>query len=71
MVIKSKEKQQQTNRHNNNTITITGATNSNINYNNNINNCNSYNNWRHLSLSGLTPMVFNTGLTHLGSEAFN
>ena len=28
-------------------------------------------NWRPPSLSGLTPMVFNTGLTHLGSEASN
>ena len=26
-------------------------------------------NWRPPSLSELTPMVFNTGLTHLGSEA--
>ena len=25
--------------------------------------------WRPLSLSELTPMIFNTGLTHLGSEA--
>ena len=29
------------------------------------------NNWRLPSLSELTPMVLNTGLTHLGSEAFN
>ena len=25
--------------------------------------------WRHPSLSELTPMLFNTGLTHLGLEA--
>ena len=25
--------------------------------------------WRSPSLSGLTPIVFNMGLTHLGSEA--
>ena len=25
--------------------------------------------WRPPSLSELTPMIFNTGLTHLGSEA--
>ena len=25
--------------------------------------------WRCLSLSELTPMIFNTGLTHLGTEA--
>ena len=25
--------------------------------------------WRPLSLSELNPMIFNTGLTHLGSEA--
>ena len=31
---------------------------------------NMYNNkWRPPSLSELTPMIFNTGLTHLGSEA--
>ena len=29
------------------------------------------NNWRHLSLSELTPMISNTGFTHLGSEASN
>ena len=28
-------------------------------------------NWRPPSLSELTPMLFNTGLTHLGSEASN
>ena len=28
-------------------------------------------NWRPPSLSDLIPMVFNTGLTHLGSEASN
>ena len=28
-------------------------------------------NWRPLSLSELTPMLFNTGLTYLGSEASN
>ena len=28
-------------------------------------------NWRLPSLIGLSPMIFNTGLTHLGSEAFN
>ena len=27
--------------------------------------------WRHPSLSELPPMVFNMGLTHLGSEASN
>ena len=27
------------------------------------------NNWRPPSLSELTPMLFNTGLSHLGSEA--
>ena len=27
--------------------------------------------WRAPSLSELTPMIFNTVLTHLGSEAFN
>ena len=27
-------------------------------------------NWRHPSLSELIPMVFNTGLTQLGLEAF-
>ena len=27
--------------------------------------------WRFPSLSELTPMVFNMGLTHLGSEASN
>ena len=27
--------------------------------------------WRPPSLSELTPMIFNTGLTHLGSEASN
>ena len=26
-------------------------------------------NWRPLSQSELTPMVFDTGITHLGSEA--
>ena len=30
-----------------------------------------YLNWRPPSLSELTPMVFNTGLTQLGSEASN
>ena len=29
------------------------------------------NNTKPPSLSGLTPMLFNTGLTHLGSEVFN
>ena len=28
-------------------------------------------NWRPPSLSQLTPMIFDMGLTHLGSEAFN
>ena len=28
-------------------------------------------NWRSPSLSELTPMIFNTGLTHLDSEASN
>ena len=27
--------------------------------------------WRPTSLSELTPMIYNTGLTHLGSEASN
>ena len=27
--------------------------------------------WRPPSLSGLTPIIFNRGLTHLGSEASN
>ena len=26
--------------------------------------------WRPLSISELTPMIYNTDLTHLGSEAF-
>ena len=30
---------------------------------------NKHEKWRPPSLSELTPMVFNTGLTHLGSEA--
>ena len=30
-----------------------------------------YLNWKPTSLSELTPMIFNTGLTQLGSEASN
>ena len=35
------------------------------------NNFNGFLNWRPPSLSELTPMKFNTGLTHLGSETSN
>ena len=38
-------------------------------YRKNLMNKYCYLNWRPPSLSELTPMLFNTGLTHLGSEA--